>query len=178
VTTVNVAIADTVTYTIALTTGQQATVGQIDAWGLALQSGIITEQGLVNTFVASSAFATYNNGGAIGNPNAAPTILEATNIIDHALGSSNLTQINAWVNGGDTLGQMVDAFVNNSTFDALVNSGSFFTNEGVSSSSQIPQGEDTPLTATPLPSALPLFIAGLALVLLLRSKWKAASAAR
>ena len=153
-TTVNPAIADTITYTIALTTGQQATVGQVDVWGSAIQNGNVTEQGMVNAFVASSAFATLNNGGAIANPNAAPTTLEATNVIDLALGSSNSTQVNTWVDSGLTLGQMVDAFVHNTTFDALVNSGLFFTNEGTSTSLQIPPFQETPLNATPLP---PLF---------------------
>jgi hypothetical protein len=179
VTTVNPAIADTVTYTIALTTGQQATVGQVDIWGFAIQNGNITEQGMVNAFVGSSAFATQNNGGAVANPNAAPTTLEATNVIDHALGGSNSTQVNAWVDGGDTLGQMVDAFVHNGTFEASVNSGLFFTDGSTSTSLQIPPAQETPVSATPLPSTLPLFAAGLALGLLgWRRKWKAVSAAR
>ena len=97
---------------IFLATGFQATNDQIAAWTAAVDNGASIAD-VANAFVASTAFADNYNGGVVVDPNSAPTVTLTQEIIQHALVSSSAAQVNSWVNSGETIGQVFEAFALN-----------------------------------------------------------------
>jgi hypothetical protein len=110
---------------IFLATGFQATNDQIAAWTTAVDNGASIAD-VANAFVASTAFADQYNGGVAVDPNSAPTVTLTQEIIDHALFSSSAAQVSNWVNSGETIGQVFEAFALNNnwaTYTATYYSG-------------------------------------------------------
>ena len=118
-------IGSEISQIIFLATGSQATDDQINNWTAAVDNGTSIDD-VANAFVASTAFADYYNGGVPVDPNSAPTVTLTQEIIDHALFSYTASQVSAWVNSGETIGQVFEAFAMNdnwATYTATYYSG-------------------------------------------------------
>ncbi len=106
---------------IELTQGQIATAEQIAAWAQFVEHGGSLLQEAV-AFVASDIFGkTFNNGVDV-DPNSPITATEMQNIYLHACGSVNPTSVNAWVNSGLPVGQVVELFALGDQYAAVQNS--------------------------------------------------------
>jgi hypothetical protein len=118
-------IGSEISQIIFLATGFQATDDQINSWTAAVDNGISIDD-VANDFVASTAFANYYNGGVPVDPNSVPTVTLTQEIIDHSLFSYTASQVTAWVNSGETIGQVFEAFAMNdnwATYTATYYSG-------------------------------------------------------
>ena len=93
---------------VQLSTGQLLNSNQLAGWEAYVQSGG-SLQSVTAAFVASTAFANqYNNGTAV-NPNSAVTPAITQAITDHTLGSHTSAQVDAWVNTGLSVAQVLPA---------------------------------------------------------------------
>jgi hypothetical protein len=118
-------IGSEISQIIFLATGFQATNDQINNWTAAVDNGTSIDD-VANDFVASTAFANYYDGGVPVDPNSAPTATLTQEIIDHSLFSYTASQVSAWVNSGETIGQVFEAFAMNddwATYTATYYSG-------------------------------------------------------
>lgn len=102
----------------------EPTPTQLNHWTQAIENGAVTQQQMLDAFIASDVFgANYNNGIDV-NPNAPVTSQIMMVLYKDAMGiTPTQAKIDNWTNSGVSIEQAVQAFALGDTFSGLSHTG-------------------------------------------------------